>query len=66
MSKKIEIVDISKKDNVPSTVDVLRAGKIKQTADELIKKNDLVNIQASNSVYVGGPPMLIEKYFIVY
>ena len=45
-----------KKDNVPSTVDVLRAGKIKQTADELKnKKNDLVDIQASNSVYVGSP-----------
>ena len=26
-----------KRDNVPSTVDVLRAGKIKQTADELKK-----------------------------
>ncbi len=51
--EKMKIVDISKSDNVPSTVDVLRAGKRKQTADELNK--DLVNIQASNSVYVGGP-----------
>ena len=50
--EKNEIVDISKSGNVPSTVDVLRAGKRKQTADEL--NNDLVNIQASNSVYVGG------------
>ena len=48
-------LSIFQKDNVPSTVDVLRAGKIKQTADEL-RKNDLVNIQASNSVYVGGSP----------
>ena len=58
--EKNEIVDISKRDNVPSTVDVLRAGKIKQTADEL-EKNDLVNIQASNSVYVGGPPCWLKN-----
>ena len=52
----MKIVDISKdysKGNVPSTVDVLRAGKTKQRNADL---KDLVNIQASNSVYVGGSP----------
>ena len=52
-----EIVEISKyylKSNVPCTVDVLRAGKNKKQRNADLK--DLVNIQASNSVYVGGTP----------
>ena len=53
----MKIVDISKdylKGNVPSTVDVLRAGKENKQRNADLK--DLVNIQASNSVYLGGSP----------
>ena len=44
--------------NVPSTVDVLRAG-LKLNSVKLIIK-DLVDIQASNGVYVGGPQWSVK------
>ncbi len=39
---------------IPSTVDVLRAGYSNKEQRKAAIKN-LVNIQASNGVYVGGP-----------
>ena len=52
-------LSIFQKDNVPSTVDVLRGGEENKQLTKL--NNDLVNIQASNSVYVGGSLCWLKK-----
>ena len=44
---------------VPSAVDVLRAGLKEINSVKLIIK-DLVDIQASNGVYVGGPQWSVK------